>query len=143
MKILLLCVWALAVCGPARAAGPSEFAAVDARLKACVDRDSSNAHRMACNSVAQPIVDARLNSVYQAWVKALQHPDPGDAKDNAEIMRRLVAAERAWIEFRDKDCSLQSSSMLNGTGESNAYGDCVYAMTKARVLALEELRSEY
>lgn len=33
--------------------------------------------------------------------------------------------------------------MLNGTGESNAYGDCVFTMTKARVLALEEFRSEY
>jgi len=143
MKILLLCVCAFAVCGSARAAGPSEFAAVDARLKACVDRDSSNAHRMACNSVVQPIVDARLNSVYQAWVKALQHSDPNDAKNDAEILRRLVAAERAWIDFRDKDCNLQSSSMLNGTGESNAYGDCVYTMTKARVLALEEFRSEY
>ena len=77
--------------------------------------------------------DARLNNVYQAWTEVLKHPKPDEAKNDAEILKRLVAAERAWIVFRDTDCNLQSTSMLGGTGESNAYGDCVYAMTKARV----------
>lgn len=31
--------------------------------------------------------------------------------------------------------------MLNGSGESNVYGDCVYTMTKARVKALEAAHS--
>lgn len=91
---------------------------------------------MACNSVAQVFADARLNSVYQAWSEALKHPKADEAKDDAEILKRLVAAERAWIDFRDKDCNLQSTSMLGGTGEPNVYGDCLYAMTKARVIAL-------
>ncbi|MGI4756204.1 MAG: lysozyme inhibitor LprI family protein [Janthinobacterium lividum] len=121
--------------------GSSEFAAIDARRNACIARDGSNAHLMACNSVVQALVDARLNSVYQAWVEALKHSKPDEAKDNAEILNRLVAAERAWIDFRDKDCNLQSTSMLNGSGESNVYGDCLYAMTKARVKALEAARS--
>ena len=71
---------------------------------------------MACTSVVQPIVDARLNSVYQAWTEALRHPKSDEAKDDAEILKRLVAAERAWIDFRDKDCNLQSTSMPGGTG---------------------------
>ena len=61
-------------------------------------------------------MDARLNSVYQAWTEALRHPKSDEAKDDAEILKRLVAAERAWIDFRDKDCNLQSTSMLGGTG---------------------------
>ncbi len=141
MKLLLIGVCAFLVCGPALAQGSSEFAAADARLKACEDRNSSNAHIMACTSVVQPIVDARLNSVYQAWTKALRHPKSDEAKDDGEILKRLVAAERAWIDFRDKDCNLQSTSMLGGTGEPIAYGDCLYSMTKARVKALEADRS--
>ena len=141
MKWLLIGVCAFLICGHALAQGPSEFAAADAKLKACVARDSSNMHIMACNSVAQVFADARLNSVYQAWTDALKHPKPDEAKDDAEILKRLVAAERAWIDFRDKDCTLQSTSMLGGTGESNVYGDCLYAMTKARVKALEANRS--
>ena len=141
MKVLLIGVCAVLACGPALAQGSSEFAAADARLKACIDRDSSNAHIMACTSVVQPIVDARLNSVYQAWTEALRNPKPDEAEDDAEILKRLVAAERAWIDFRDRDCNLQSTSMLGGTGEPIAYGDCLYSMTKARVKALEAARS--
>ena len=141
MRFLLIAGFALLTCGPALALAPSEFAAVDARLKACEDSDSGNAHIMACTSVVQPIVDARLNSVYQAWTEALRHPKPEEAKDDAEILKRLVAAERAWIDFRDKDCNLQSTSMLGGTGEPIVYGDCLYAMTKARVKTLEAYRS--
>ncbi len=141
MKLFLICLFAALACGPMLAQSPPEFAVADAKLKACVARDSSNMHIMACNSVAQAFADARLNSVYQAWSEALKHPKPDEAKDDAEILTRLVAAERAWIDFRDKDCNLQSTSMLGGTGESNVYGDCLYAMTKARVQALEAARS--
>ena len=141
MKSILIAVCAVLTCGPALAQGPSEFAATDAKLKACMARESSNMHIMACDSVAQIFADARLNSVYQAWTEALKHPKPDEAKDDAEILKRLVAAERAWIDFRDKDCSLQSTSMLGGTGEPIVAGDCVYAMTKARVKALEADRS--
>ena len=132
---------ALLTCGPALARQPSGFAAADARLKACVARDSSNAHVMACMSVVQPLADARLNDVYKTWTDALKHPKPGDEKDDAEILKRLVAAERGWIDFSDKECDLQGTSMLGGTGESNVFGDCRYAMTKARVKALEAARS--
>ncbi len=141
MRSVLIGAGLVLTCGPTLAQGASEFAAADARLKACVARDSSNAHIMACTSVVQNFADARLNAVYQAWTEALTHPAPGDAKEDAEILKRLVAAERAWIEFRDKDCDLQSTSMLGGTGEPNVFGGCRYAMTKARVKALEAARS--
>jgi uncharacterized protein YecT (DUF1311 family) len=123
------------------AQGPSEFAATDAKLQVCAARDSSNMHIMACNSVAQIFADARLNDIYLAWTQALKHPKPDEAKGDAEILKRLVASERAWIRFRETDCSLQSTSMLGRTGEPNAYGGCVYAMTKARAKALEADRS--
>lgn len=141
LKLVLIGACAALCAGPALAQHSAGFAAADAKLKACIMRDGSNAHIMACTSVAQSAADARLNGVYQAWTEALNHPRPDDAKDAAEILKRLVAAERAWIDFRDKDCSLQSTAMLGGTGEPVGYGDCVYAMTKARVMALEADRS--
>jgi uncharacterized protein YecT (DUF1311 family) len=141
MKFVLVGLCAVLASGSVRAQSPSEFAAADARLKACVNRDSSNAYIMACTSVVQALADARLNQVYQSWIEALRRPAPSDAKDDAEILKRLVAAERAWIDFRDKDCDLQSTSMLGGTGEPTVFGGCRYAMTKARVKTLEAARS--
>lgn len=49
--------------------------------------------------------------------------------------RRLVPPRR------DKECNLHSTSMLGGTGKSYVSGDCRYAMTKARVKALEAAHS--
>lgn len=128
-------------CSAAWAQGSSEFAAADARLKVCIARDSTNDGIQTCTSVAQKAADARLNAFYESWTKALKHPGPGDAKDDAEVLRRLVAAERAWIDFRDKDCDLQSTSALSGTAEATVFSDCRYTLTKARVLALEADRA--
>ena len=141
LRFLLINASAALSCSAAQAQGPSEFAAADAGLKACIARDSSNDHIQTCTSVVQQIADARLNAVYGAWTTSLKRPGPNDAKDDAEILKRLVAAERAWIDFRDKDCALQSTSALGGTGESTAFSDCRYVLTKARVEALEADRA--
>ncbi|MCJ2069357.1 hypothetical protein MKK75_11215 [Methylobacterium sp. J-030] len=95
MKSLLIGFCAALICGPTLAQDPSEFAAADAKLKACIERDSSNAPIMACTSVAQAFADDRLNSAYRAWTEALKHPEPDEAKDDAEILKHLVDAERA------------------------------------------------
>ena len=141
LRSLLIGACAALACSAASAKSPSEFAAADVRLKAYIARDSSNDHIQTCTSVAQKIADARLNAVYGSWTNALKHPAPDDAKDDAEVLKRLVAAERAWFDFRDKDCELQSTSALGGTGEAGAFGDCRYSLTKARVIALETARA--
>ena len=65
-----------------------------------------------------------------------QSKDPADARRDAEILRRLVGAERTWIAFRDAECSYRSSYMLGGTGEDGADTACLYEQTKARVTTL-------
>ena len=141
LRPLLIGACAALAGSAAWAQGPSEFAAADAKLKACIARDSSNDHIQTCTSAVQEIADARLNAVYGTWTHALKHPGPNDAKDDAEILKRLVAAERAWIDLRDKDCALQSTSALGGTGETTVFSDCRYTLTKARVTALETARA--
>jgi uncharacterized protein YecT (DUF1311 family) len=141
MRAVLIGACALLACGPALAQGGGEFAATDARLKACIDRNSTNDGIQTCTGVAQHVADARLNSLYQSWTTALKHPAPDAAKDDAEILKRLMAAERAWIAFRDADCDLQSTSALGGTAEATAFSDCRYTLTKARVAALEADRA--
>jgi uncharacterized protein YecT (DUF1311 family) len=102
LRPLLIGACAALACSAALAQGSSEFAAADARLKACIARDSSNDGIQTCASVVQKIADARLNAVYGNWTDALKHPGPSDAKDDAEILKRLVTAERAWMDLRDK-----------------------------------------
>jgi uncharacterized protein YecT (DUF1311 family) len=90
-----------------------------------------------CYSIATAAADRMLNNVYGGLVSVLKHPaDPIAARDNPEILKRLVAGERAWIAFRNAHCNYQSTIALRGTGESTEFIACVYAQTKARAAAL-------
>jgi uncharacterized protein YecT (DUF1311 family) len=130
-------ICAALICTPAWAESPADFSVVDANLKACLAKNGSTPGVDNCNAIATAAADRRLNGVYAGLVNALKHSAvPDDARDNPEILKRLIAAERAWIVFRDADCNYQSTVMLGGTGETNAYGACLYSQTKARVRAL-------
>ena len=86
---------------------------------------------------AKGVADQRLNDIYGGIVNAFKHPkDPDDARDDAEILKRLIASERAWVAFRDAECDYQSSVALGGTGEGYAYAACLYKQTKDRVKVL-------
>lgn len=86
---------------------------------------------------AKAAADQRLNDIYGGIVNAFKHPkDPDDARDDTEILKRLIAAERAWVAFRDAECDYQSSVALGGTGEGYAYAACLYKQTKDRIKVL-------
>ena len=90
-----------------------------------------------CYGVAKAAADRRLNDVCGGLVNALKYSSgPDDVRDYPEILSRLIAAERAWIVFRNAECSYHSSYMLGGTGEDDADAACLYAQTKTRVKTL-------
>jgi uncharacterized protein YecT (DUF1311 family) len=137
VKQVLIAVCAALACVPAWAQAPADFAVVDTNLKACLARHGDTPGVDNCNGVAKAAADRRLNVVYAGLVSALKHPgDPIEVRDDPEILRRLVASERAWIVFRDAECSYHSSYMLHGTGEDDADTACLYEQTKTRVKAL-------
>jgi len=122
---------------PARAQSPANFSAVDAKLNACSASNPNNPGVSNCNMAATATADRRLNDVYDGLVSAFKHPKgPKDARDDPEILKRLIAAERAWMAFRDAECSYQSTVALGGTGEGYANAACLYMQTKARVKVL-------
>jgi len=134
--MIAACAAALA-CVPAWAAAPTDFSVIDANLKSCLARHGDTPGVDNCYGVAKAAADRRLNDVYAGLVNALKHPgDPIEVRDDPEILRRLVASERAWIVFRDAECSYHSSYVLHGTGEDGADTACVYAQTKMRVITL-------
>lgn len=132
--------WAL-LCGSASAQAPSEFAIIDAKLKTCLVRAGGVTPAINnCNEQARTSADLILNRLYGAWVEQLKHPAKDEVTGSAEILKRLIASERAWITYRDTSCNLESISMLGGTGETNVYGDCLYVKTKQRVLDLQGIQ---
>lgn len=71
--------------------------------------------------------DKKLNQVYQQMI----------AKLSGEEKNRLVEAEKAWINFRDRTCKFESAQALGGTLEGLLYIGCLERVTSERTTYLQ------
>lgn len=69
--------------------------------------------------------DSELNAVYRQVRQRL-----GDLPDSN---RRLVAAQRAWIAFRDAECGFEASAVAGGSLAPMIIADCRDRLTRLRV----------
>lgn len=102
------------------------------------EENQSTAGMNMCADQAYTLADKELNLVYQGAVKA----NSGRDENEVETLKRLKAAQRAWITFRDTNCQLQGTSMLGGSGEGPVVGGCLVSTTLDRVKELTELFGE-
>ena len=90
---------------------------------------------MLCAIEADKDVDTLLNTLYRkivAKLKQTEEPDH-DVKEREELLKRLVASERAWIAYREAECSHASAAMLGGSGEGTMLAQCKLSMRRDRV----------
>lgn len=96
-----------------------------------------------CGLEANEAADTVLNELYQQMIKGLNadiNSNDQDTVDNAkEVKGRLVAAQRAWITFRDTNCYLVGAQMLGGTGEGTLTIGCIAQTTIDRVKELNSI----
>lgn len=78
----------------------------------------------ACAGAALKRADGELNTLYGEARRRL--------KDDAEAGKLLVAAERAWIAFRDAECAFQASASAGGSIYPMLLGQCREALTRKR-----------
>lgn len=137
MKIAVIGLLSL-MSGLAHAGVKEQVATIEKSLDACLaDKDNySTAGMIQCSSDAFELVDAILNKVYREKTVELRE---GNDPDSTEILRRLVAAQRAWITYRDANVELMGTSMLGGSGEGVVRVGTMFKMTKERVLELDDL----
>jgi len=93
----------------------------------CATEHSTLAMR-ACYARASATADAELNRTYRALVASL------DAGRRA----KLLAAQRAWLRYRDSHCAFMASESEGGTLEPVQRAACVLETTRTRT---RELRS--
>ena len=111
----------LALLGALLAAQPLDCgnAVTQADMNECAARSSRDA-------------DAELNRLWPQVVRQMQTSDR-EGSSNGEGERRLRAAQRAWIAFRDAQCQLEGVEALGGSMESMLVYGCVAQMTERRV----------
>ena len=83
-----------------------------------------------CANDAFVKADAALNAAYAQVARRLR-PDPTAAQ-------RLVAAQKAWIAFRDGECAFEASGVEGGSIHPFIETQCLESLTRRRT---EDIRS--
>lgn len=100
---------------PARSQ-PCDSAVTQPDMNACADRAFHQA-------------DAGLNAAYGQVIARLT--------GEPEVKQRLVAAQRAWIGFRDAECEFVSAGAIGGSVRPMVGSICLEALTKARTKQID------
>ncbi|MEM6839806.1 MAG: lysozyme inhibitor LprI family protein [Cyanobacteria bacterium P01_C01_bin.120] len=91
----------------------------------CADPTTQMAMTM-CAAAEYEQADIQLNNVYQA-VKTSVSANQAD---------QLIAAEQAWIDFRDINCDFVASQYAGGSIEPMIYNNCMTRLTSDRTAVL-------
>lgn len=97
----------------------------------CSQWDRLNNYEMKqCSGRANVAADKELDTAYRQLM----------AKMDDDDRKLLVAAERAWITWRDRECDYETQGVSgydkSGTGYGLEWGQCRVRLTKARIVQL-------
>lgn len=106
-------------------AAPRAALAVDCNSDALTTADMRE-----CVHAEYDLADKELNAAYKKAMAAVK------ASATPEFKDKLVAAQRAWIEFRDKDCAFDAALFEGGTMYGILYTACLTDRTNTRTREL-------
>jgi uncharacterized protein YecT (DUF1311 family) len=130
MKLPLLAIALVALAMPLRA--DEEKHPIDQAMEAAIDKDSSTAGMVQAISKANKQWDAEMNDLYQDLKKSMK----------PEEWAALVAAQKAWIVFRDAQIKslVETYGHMQGTMYIPMSASAVMELTKDRSLFLKSLK---
>lgn len=88
---------------------------------------------VACLQAETDVWDAMLNEEYGKARIAF------DSIGGEDLTTSLRDAQRAWIAFRDADCTMRYHQWIGGTIRSVVSASCHLQMTASRAIALRDL----
>ena len=108
------------------------------------DCDDNSPQQMLniCAANAAQAADHELNLVWKRVAAEMKRRDTQiDRKTDREPLHfdTLLAAQRAWLTFRDKQCLLASFELRGGSGAAQVHGGCFHELTRARIAQLNAL----
>jgi uncharacterized protein YecT (DUF1311 family) len=111
-------------------------------LNDCIAKQgSSNASINQCMSNIFVERDQTLNSTYQQAMQIAKTDDANSSTANSSANQSgLKAAEKAWLAYRDAECTAEGATMDGGTGTGGVIIGCKTRMTEARTA---EINSQY
>jgi uncharacterized protein YecT (DUF1311 family) len=89
------------------------------------DNASDQATMNQCAAQQHAAADKELNALYQQITTRL--------KGQPDRRKLLVGAQRAWVAFRDAECTFSASGVEGGSLYPLVYSNCTTDLTKSRV----------
>jgi uncharacterized protein YecT (DUF1311 family) len=80
--------------------------------------------------------DDELNALYQDQLRYLRSTE-AEYPPTRGASRRLISAQRAWVEFRDKDCAYRIGEP-GGSGDEFERLKCSFKLTRTRISEIRE-----
>ncbi|MBO9698041.1 MAG: DUF1311 domain-containing protein [Sphingopyxis sp.] len=90
--------------------------------------------------------DAAMNAQWKLTAARMKEIDAGfdRSHDNRPgYFDTLLAAQRAWLTYRDKQCASEGYTMRGGSAEPMVISGCQTQLTEARTKQLKDLIEEY
>ena len=84
--------------------------------------------------------EAKLNLAYRNLLAKLDNPPAEMAEHHKQTKRSVILAQRAWLRFRDLDCSAVSD-IADGTSRAPLSISCAAEHSLLRAKQLEEMVS--
>ena len=94
---------------------------------------------LSTHALAQDEPDKELNRVWPDIKKAAQDSDTAADNGKTEYLDALMASQRAWIAYRDAECTWQGFDAHGGSLEPMLVNECLADLTQKR---LKELQRE-
>jgi len=89
-----------------------------------------------CMSKQFVAVDRELNRAYQDLLKRIDASDPQHV-DRTTVRRRLIEAQRSWVEFRKQDCDGMYKLFEGGSIRNARFHGCMIERTERRIVELK------
>jgi uncharacterized protein YecT (DUF1311 family) len=90
-----------------------------------------------CAEKEQKLVEVTLNEVYKRVLKGIDIPDTEQEKFSV-MKKSFIAAQRAWIKFREADCRALYDRHADGTIRTLMYIGCMQTHAEQRIKELKE-----
>ena len=96
----------------------------------CTDKQTQTDINL-CLAKEYKQADQKLNEIYSSYVKTLGKADK----------KLLLAAQRGWVNYKEKDCQLEASAYKGGSIYSQLVTQCLTEKTKVRIKELNNLKN--
>jgi uncharacterized protein YecT (DUF1311 family) len=111
------------------------------------NREGTTVEMAACASQDFSKADRMLNAIFAKFLAEAKKADT-EAKSNVikssdTVEKRLRAAQRAWVSWRDAECDLLGIGSLGGTAEAIMGPSCAAELTIARTKNLTEQLKDF